>query len=323
MTRAIRLSFHTNRPFYPYSEPSDRQQANAASPGGRALRVDILSNERMTGGLANATPWPARLEFSGPSAPQPVGAQATNPWIQLARLGDAGPDKDVPMTLTSFIDESNPRPGTADLYFSPDPDQRPFRGEAVDFTMQPQDKLVISDSFADIGALFALIIIPGVPLYCGWNVLHQEPDEEIRPRKPRFPIPRPPSTARPPKPWVTAGNRFVAMLAIVLGVFYGGQLALLLLGETASAFLGWTDTGNYWIWFFAGIILAAIPASFMAWGLIYCGVNVWRNQKPRAPLRPTSPFFVGGAWQGFMAALSLLTGSIASLAVLGIFVWLL
>jgi len=38
------------------------------------------------------------------------------------------------------------------------------------------------------------------------------------------------------------------------------------------------------------------------------------------PLRPTSPFYVGGAWQGFMCASSLLAGGIASLAVLGVLV---
>jgi hypothetical protein len=149
-TSAIRLSFRTDQAFYPYSEPSDRQRASAVGPLGRELQVSILSNERMTGILANKARWPGKLEFAGSSAPQD--------WLTLAGLDNAGYKMSLPTKLTTFIDESNPRPGTADIYFSPDSDQGSFQGETVNLNLPTQNRLFFGHSFKDAAALLTLII---------------------------------------------------------------------------------------------------------------------------------------------------------------------
>src|SRR5262249_31034788 len=57
-TSAVRMTFTTDRPFYPYSEPADQRQARrdrrdqwAQAP--RLLRVHFLSDKRMAGKLGD------------------------------------------------------------------------------------------------------------------------------------------------------------------------------------------------------------------------------------------------------------------------------
>ena len=320
-TRAVRLSFRTDRPFYPYSEPSDRQLASAASPQGRALRVAILSNQRMTGALANNKPWPEKLEFAGPSTPLPsTGAWSAKQWLTTANLDDGHHDTLLPTTLTTFIDESNPRPGTADLYFFPDRDQTSFRGEAVDFTYAPEDRLVLSHSFKDVSALLTLILLPAVPLYCGWKMMKLPSKAELNPRGVRRIQPVLTQSAAPTlrAQLMRVADRLAGALAIVLGVYYGAQFTMLFAGEIASAFLGWSDIKGSWIWTLLGLLLALVPVLAMSWGVVVCGVNVWCARLPGASPRRNNPFYVEGERQGFMGVFSLLAGLIALLAVVSV-----
>jgi hypothetical protein len=57
-SRAVRLSFAAERPFYPYAEPGDQPQR-----GGRRLRVTVISNERVRG-VVGDTPWAARTGYA-------------------------------------------------------------------------------------------------------------------------------------------------------------------------------------------------------------------------------------------------------------------
>jgi hypothetical protein len=323
ITRAIRLSFHTDRPFYPYSEPSDRQLAASASPGGRALTVAILSENRMAGVLANNSRWPAKLQYAGDSAGSTPSREVSNKWLQYAGLSETnGP---IPNKLTSFVDESNPRPGTADLYFTPDPVQTSFQGEAIDLNLPPRDRLVFNRSSADYAALLVLLILPSIPLYCGWKVLNQWPDDDKSPFSSRriAGLPSRPQIGTPKKLYSRLLEGALGFFAIGLGLFYGLQFILIFLTEIASALLRWSDVSGNGAWAFAAIILAAIPAVLMSWGIIFCGVNVLRLRAIGLPLRRTNIFYGEGAWQGFMGASSLVAGCIASVAVLGVIVSLL
>lgn len=105
-TEAVRMSFRTERPFYPYREPSDQRAAGAESYA-RTLRVYVVSGERVDGALANGAVFPGQIELARPTpglesmlAPLTIGALPPNPW------------------LTVFVDRSSPRPGTDDVYFS-------------------------------------------------------------------------------------------------------------------------------------------------------------------------------------------------------------
>jgi hypothetical protein len=68
-TSAVRMTFTTDRPFYPYREPADQRetvQANLpADPGNRTLRVFFLAPGRFDGAVGEAgLPWPGKPRWS-------------------------------------------------------------------------------------------------------------------------------------------------------------------------------------------------------------------------------------------------------------------
>jgi hypothetical protein len=299
-TAAIRLSFPARRPFYPYSEPSDRRQADAASPGGRALRVSILSDQRMTAALDDHTPWPGKLEFSGSSVPtSSEGAVPPGRWLNYANLDDSAHHTSLPAILTTMSDESNPRPGTADLYFSPDPDQSDFVGPTVDFDAPVETRVIYSHSLSDFIALLLVFMLPGVPLYCGWKVLHLE------------------SGAPASKPWLRPIYFVLGALAIGVGAFFAIQFVLLLFTKTVSALLGWWLLKMSGIWLLIGLFAASGPVLVMSWGVIACGVRVWRSGTATVSPQRRDPFD-DMVRRGSMAAASLAAGGFFLLAMVEI-----
>jgi hypothetical protein len=155
-SRAIRMSFTTDRPFYPYSEPQATPQGNAATAGGRLLNVAFLSDKRVTGKLADGKPWPGRLQYAGGFS----GEFPPSQFLVEAKFDQSKEATPSPSYLTYFVDESNPRPGTADLYFSTDADQTPFRQTYVDPDLPPVYVMDWSNLFAD----FVAVVIVGLPV---------------------------------------------------------------------------------------------------------------------------------------------------------------
>jgi hypothetical protein len=106
---AVRLSFKTDRPFFPYREPA--AQRNAPAPGSpRSLRVFVVARERMAGRIGAATTWPA----------QTVWADAVGESERIALLEKLHLPHETAFGkwwLTEFEDRSSPRPGTDELYF--------------------------------------------------------------------------------------------------------------------------------------------------------------------------------------------------------------
>ncbi|MBK8169496.1 MAG: DUF2330 domain-containing protein [Sandaracinaceae bacterium] len=62
VNRAVRMSFHTDRPFFPYSEPANQRQRP-----GRRFRVTVVADTRMDA-FVGAQPWSARVGFAGRTA---------------------------------------------------------------------------------------------------------------------------------------------------------------------------------------------------------------------------------------------------------------
>ncbi len=100
-SRAIRLSFASERPFYPYAEPTDQR----AQPH-RRLRLTVVAPVRMEGRLGD-NPWAARTGFA---AQRPM----------TAVLSGAVADDALPVSawMTTFDDHPSRR-GSDDLYFVP------------------------------------------------------------------------------------------------------------------------------------------------------------------------------------------------------------
>lgn len=96
-TRAIDMTFTTERPFYPYREPA----TTLAPTGPRSLLVYTASSSRLAGMLAGS-PWSATVPFAHAITPSSIGAV----------LGTQG-------YLTVFRDDSSPRRGIDEVYFAP------------------------------------------------------------------------------------------------------------------------------------------------------------------------------------------------------------
>jgi hypothetical protein len=106
-TKPVRMSFQTERPFFPYREPLSK----AKGKGERLLRVYFLADARFEGAVAGGSPWPGA----------PVWSNAITEEDRLKLLKVAG----LPIMaggggrwLTEFEDRASPRSGADELYFS-------------------------------------------------------------------------------------------------------------------------------------------------------------------------------------------------------------
>ncbi len=111
-TEAVRMSFTTDRPFFPYREPADQRENLPASATNahRTLRVFVLMPDRASGALEDNYVWPGVAKYARLVNPAELGALpftlAPNAW------------------LTSFEDIASPRPGVTDLFFSASSDKK-------------------------------------------------------------------------------------------------------------------------------------------------------------------------------------------------------
>ena len=117
-THAVRMTFPSEQPFYPYREPHPethaKNQANqpSGSPGNRLLRVFLLADQRYEATIGRDQKWHAKTVFS-----KHVESFATQAVARSLSV-DA-----VPMHLTEFEDHASPRPGFDELYFRAADDQ--------------------------------------------------------------------------------------------------------------------------------------------------------------------------------------------------------
>jgi Uncharacterized protein conserved in bacteria (DUF2330) len=106
---AVRMSFKTDRPFFPYREPIDQRDAQSRSVP-RLLRVFIAAKERMAGKIGETINWPG----------QTVWANAISDSERGELLGKVHLPPETFLDkwwITEFEDRSTPRPGTDEVYF--------------------------------------------------------------------------------------------------------------------------------------------------------------------------------------------------------------
>jgi len=120
-TRAVRMSFETDRPFFPYREPAN-QRESAKSNATRLLRIYFVSSGRFAGALGEQGAWAGRTAWS---APMPPGNQQQ--LMQKAKVRSV----DATLWVTRFDDSSSPRPGTDDVFFARARDQSPITSFAL------------------------------------------------------------------------------------------------------------------------------------------------------------------------------------------------
>ena len=139
---AVRLTFKTDKPFYPYREPADLREPPSATDaaassrpprqssgdGSRELKVFLLSGERYEGRLGAKGLWPGRTVWANqiPSFLASAAAEA----LEVAPTALLTPGSGAAY-LTEFVDGSFPRPGTDEVYFDPLPGRPPVERPPV------------------------------------------------------------------------------------------------------------------------------------------------------------------------------------------------
>jgi hypothetical protein len=109
-TKAVRMSFQTDKPFFPYREPV-AQSRSRDDFNSRLLRVYFLAEARYGGAIGVDTEWPSRTVWSNR-----IDKEGRAELLRLAKL----PADSVPNArwLTEFLDHSSPRSNADEVYFS-------------------------------------------------------------------------------------------------------------------------------------------------------------------------------------------------------------
>jgi hypothetical protein len=119
---AIDMSFHTDAPFYPYSEPKSRSY-----PGSRTLVVNLFDAGRDVAVHpdAGAPQWAGHVVYSEPLS-------KTSALYLRSSLGFDKRRLPAGMRLTIFEDGTSDRTGLEDLIFRPSTDQRAVAPEPIE-----------------------------------------------------------------------------------------------------------------------------------------------------------------------------------------------
>jgi hypothetical protein len=141
---ALRISFKTDRPLFPYREPDPTASAAALKTNHRLLRIYFLSDVRYQGVLTKDTPWTGKVAWAGK-----LSAEDRKKTLELLKLPEStGPAE---WWLTEFEDDWPYRPAPADVYFSRGTDQSEVRRPPIIeyvSTFWPTDATVYALAFA-------------------------------------------------------------------------------------------------------------------------------------------------------------------------------
>ena len=121
---ALRISFKTDRPLFPYREPDPSAFAEALGVKERLLRIYFIAEARYRGELTQETPWTGEVAWAGKLAPQ----QRTKLLEHLKLPNNAG---HATWWLTEFEDRWPYRAAPADVYFTRDQNQERVRREPI------------------------------------------------------------------------------------------------------------------------------------------------------------------------------------------------
>ena len=114
---ALRISFKTDRPLFPYREPDSRRDASALGIKDRVLRIYFLAEARYEGRFPSGEAWSGDLKWSRPLSDNQRQQLLTN--LKLDQ--QTGPAR---FWLSEFVDHWPYGVAPGDVYFSPSRDQK-------------------------------------------------------------------------------------------------------------------------------------------------------------------------------------------------------
>jgi hypothetical protein len=150
-TGALRLSFKTEQPLFPYREPDSKSAADALKARSRLLRIYFIAEARYKGELAKDAAWTGKVAWSDKLTPE----QRQQVLERLKLPPETGPAE---WWLTEFEDRWPYKVAPADLTFARDASQNTVKREPILIYVSspwPTDVMAY--------ALVAVLIVP--PLY--------------------------------------------------------------------------------------------------------------------------------------------------------------
>jgi hypothetical protein len=132
---ALRISFRTDRPLFPYREPDSGASKNALAAPDRLLRVYFIADARFRGDIEGGRKWSGKTVWSGD-----ITAHREKLLRELGLPRDTGPAK---WWLTEFEDRWPYAKASGDVYFSRDTDQRDLKRQAA-ATEKPADAVFLA-----------------------------------------------------------------------------------------------------------------------------------------------------------------------------------
>ncbi len=121
---ALRISFKTDRPLFPYREPESAAAAKALNAKSRLLRIYFIAEARYGGELTKQSPWTGKVAWSNS-----LTAEQRQRALDLLKLPKrASPER---WWLTEFEDPWPYATAPADLYFAHDSNQATLKRQPI------------------------------------------------------------------------------------------------------------------------------------------------------------------------------------------------
>jgi len=117
---ALRMSFETDRPLFPYREPDSGAPAKALGATHRLLRIYCIAEARYQGELTKEDPWSGHVAWANP-----LKESDRDQVLKLLNLPEGTGPAD--WWLTEFEDHWAYRVAPADVYFAAAADQSPVK----------------------------------------------------------------------------------------------------------------------------------------------------------------------------------------------------
>jgi hypothetical protein len=152
---ALRMSFKTDRPLFPYREPDPKSVADALGAKNRLLRIYFVAEGRYQGELTKDVSWTGQVAWANR-----LSTADRNQVLERLKLPETtGPSE---WWLTEFEDNWPYRSAPADVYFTRSVDQSPVkRPPIVEYVSSPWPTDVTVYAFGGVVVLTLLLRLRG------------------------------------------------------------------------------------------------------------------------------------------------------------------